>query len=132
MAGLCWIVQLVHYPLLARLAREQPEMLPSIASEHASRTTLIVAPAMLIEAASCVLLIMRAPEQPLATLAGAGLVVVWASTFGVQVPLHGRLQRGGPNVAAVARRLVVSNWIRTLAWTLRGVVALMMMAPASV
>ena len=50
------------------------------------------------------------------------LAVVWISTFAVQVPLHRRLAEGYD--AARHRRLVLSNWIRTLAWTARAVLVL--------
>jgi hypothetical protein len=53
------------------------------------------------------------------------LAVNWLSTFLVQVPLHARLGTGFD--AAAHRRLVLSNSLRTLAWTGRGVLALVML-----
>jgi len=53
------------------------------------------------------------------------LVVVWASTFTIQVPLHARLSTGFDE--NVWRRLVNTNWVRTIAWTGRGVIALLML-----
>jgi hypothetical protein len=52
--------------------------------------------------------------------------VIWISTFLVQVPLHRRLSAAWDPVAA--RRLVQTNWIRAAAWTLRGVLALLLLA----
>jgi len=52
------------------------------------------------------------------------LVVIWASTAMVQMPLHDRILKG-PDTHA-QRRLVSTNWIRTVAWTLRGAIALAM------
>ncbi len=58
-------------------------------------------------------------------LAGAVLLaIIWASTALLQVPAHSRLERGFD--AHVHRRLVRTNWIRTVCWTARGVVALTM------
>ena len=59
------------------------------------------------------------------------LLVVWGSTTFVQVPLHGRLARGLD--ATALRRLVLTNWIRTAAWTLRAglLVLLAIQLPAS-
>ena len=48
-------------------------------------------------------------------LLGAALL----STVLLQVPLHARLAAGHDEHAA--RRLVATNWIRTAAWTSRGV-----------
>ncbi|HEX2205610.1 MAG TPA: hypothetical protein VHG91_20025 [Longimicrobium sp.] len=48
--------------------------------------------------------------------------MVWLSTALLQVPMHGRLERGFD--AAAHRRLVATNWVRTVAWTARGVLLL--------
>jgi hypothetical protein len=50
-----------------------------------------------------------------ATLLGLALI----STVLVQVPLHSRLASGHDQ--AVAQRLIATNWVRTMAWTGRGV-----------
>jgi hypothetical protein len=53
------------------------------------------------------------------------LAGIWASTFLLQVPCHLRLSAGWD--AATHRFLVDSNWIRTIAWTLRLVLAVAML-----
>ncbi len=132
MAGLCWCVQMVHYPLLEHVARTRAGDIGQVASRHASGITWIVAPAMLIEATTAVLLLTIASVDSVVAMVGAaGLVLVWISTFAVQVPLHGRLQRAGADAPEAARLLVVTNWVRTLAWTFRGVLALLLLAPAA-
>ena len=45
--------------------------------------------------------------------------IIWLSTMVLQVPCHRRLETGFD--AAVARRLVRTNWVRTFAWTALGV-----------
>jgi hypothetical protein len=54
---------------------------------------------------------------------------VWISTALLQAPAHGRLAQGFD--AVVHRRLVRSNWIRTLAWLGRVPVALALALPAA-
>jgi hypothetical protein len=54
------------------------------------------------------------------------LAVIWLSTFFAQVPLHARLAKGFD--AVTHRRLVLSNWLRTAAWTGRGILALVMLS----
>jgi hypothetical protein len=50
------------------------------------------------------------------------VAVAWLSTAFVQVPLHAALpSAAGDERAALIARLVASNWLRTAAWTLRGV-----------
>lgn len=55
---------------------------------------------------------------PLAWAAAILVVVVWAATFFVSVPLHNQLGAGGYAAATVAQ-LVRTNWLRTAAWTAR-------------
>ena len=125
MCGLCWFVQVVHYPLFAEIG---PERFSRYESEHVRRTTWIVAPLMLTELATAGLLAAlssRGEPGVGGTLAWIGvglLAMVWLSTFGVQVPLHARLQRSfDPRDVST---LVRTNWVRTVAWSARGVVAL--------
>ena len=90
---------------------------------HARRTTWVVAPPMLLELGTGAWLVLRpSPFFPVpAAWMGLGLLaVVWLATFFLQVPEHGRLERGFD--PAAHRRLVRGNWVRTIAWTLRGVV----------
>jgi hypothetical protein len=56
------------------------------------------------------------------------LVAIWLSTMLLQVPEHGRLSAG--YVADAHRRLVATNWIRTVAWTLRSAILLRILARA--
>jgi hypothetical protein len=55
-----------------------------------------------------------------AAIASATLVVlIWASTGLLQVPLHNRLA-ANPSAETI-RRLVLSNWLRTALWSARAV-----------
>jgi hypothetical protein len=96
-------------------------LIHSVCSPSAG-TPWVVLPAMGVEVATALALaVLRwgTPDAPLA-LAGPGLLgVIWASTALVQAPLHGRLVSGFD--AEIHRRLVRSNWVRTLAWGFRGV-----------
>jgi hypothetical protein len=98
---------------------------PAYQAAHARRTTRVVAPPMLLELGTGVWLTLRpSPFFPgsAAWMGLALLAVVWASTFFLQVPEHGRLEHGFD--PAAHRRLVRVNWVRTVAWTLRGILVL--------
>jgi hypothetical protein len=121
MTGLIWFVQVVHYPLFGLVVDPQHS---EYARVHQGRTGWVVGPTMLLELGTALLLVvpgMRPARVGFGeALVGLGLlVVVWASTGLLQVPLHGRLLRGLDE--AVVRRLVGTNWIRTVAWSLRSV-----------
>jgi uncharacterized membrane protein len=114
MTGVIWFVQLVHYPLMARVGADGFAAYEAL---HRRYTGWVVSPAMLLEAATALALWWR---QPSAAAWTGGLVlvaVIWLSTFLLQVPMHDRLS-GGTDRAALGR-LVKSNWIRTAAWTAR-------------
>lgn len=117
MTGLIWFVQLVHYPLFAKVGTENFAAYESV---HRRLTGVAVAPAMLLELATAVLLVLHPPLLLRGEWAWAGLAlvaVIWASTFLLQVPQHDILQHGFE--ARSHEQLVASNWIRTAAWTLR-------------
>lgn len=118
LVGLVWFVQVVHYPLFARVPGDA---FAAYEREHARRTTWVVAPLMGIEAVCAVVLLVGEPGA--LTALGALLVaVIWASTFLVQVPCHRILERGWDEAAH--RRFVRTNWLRTGAWSARGAIAI--------
>ncbi|MDH4178249.1 MAG: hypothetical protein OEV72_11755 [Thermoleophilia bacterium] len=122
MAGLAWFVQVVHYPLFARVG---DDAFVAYEAEHVRRTTLVVAPLMIVEAVTAGLLLVLSPSA--LTAVGAVLVVlVWLSTALVQIPLHRRLERGFD--APAQRALVRTSWARTALWSARGAVALALVA----
>lgn len=126
MVGLIWFVQAVHYPLMGEVPAGA---FRAYEQAHQRRTTRVVAPVMLVEAASAVLLLWLPGGEFVGTaLRWTGLALlalIWASTFGLQVPLHAKLAMGFEPGAW--RRLVASNWLRTIAWSGRGIIALVLL-----
>lgn len=125
MVGLIWFVQVVHYPMMADVGQVDFARYEQI---HQSRTTWVVAPFMLLEAITALWLWQFSPSPVPRTLVVTGLLllaVVWGSTYALQVPMHTKLSAGfdGPS----HRFLVNSNWIRTIAWSARGVVAILIL-----
>jgi uncharacterized membrane protein len=119
MVGLIWFVQIVHYPLMADVGRDG---FAAYEAKHSAWTTWVVMPAMLLELATAItLLVIRPATMPLwlAWLGVALVAVVWLSTGLLQVPQHNRLLVTF-DVDAHAW-LVASNWLRTAAWSVRGV-----------
>ena len=119
LVGLIWMVQVVHYPLFAKVATDNYVEYQVL---HQKWITWIVGPPMLIEAFTTVYLLYKLPEGISITWAWVGvalLAMIWLSTAFLQVPCHNALsQEFNPSAH---RRLVSTNWIRTIAWTLRGI-----------
>ena len=118
MTGLIWFVQVVHYPLMARVGKDgfaEYEM------HHQRLTTWVVAPPMLVELATAIGLLIARPAGVAAWMTYVGfamVVLLWLSTAFMQVPQHRKLESGFD--PAAHRLLVKSNWLRTVLWSLRG------------
>jgi hypothetical protein len=119
MVGLIWFVQVVHYPLMAGVGASG---FRTYAQLHQSRTTFVVAGPMLVEAGTAAYLAIASPQLRASWLfltASMLLVVIWASTAWWQVPIHRALAAGYDELRI--RHLVRSNWLRTIAWSIRAV-----------
>jgi hypothetical protein len=128
MVGVIWFVQLVHYPLFARVGRPG---FAAYSGSHARLTGLVVGPPVLLEAATAVALVVWTPPGISVPLVWAGLILVagiWLSTAFLQSPRHTTLGRGFDPSAH--RFLVTSNWLRTVLWSLRGLVVLCILSEA--
>ncbi|MDW8298139.1 MAG: hypothetical protein RML95_02260 [Anaerolineae bacterium] len=124
MFGAIWIVQVVHYPLFSRVGIES---FRAYETAHTSLITLVVMPLMFAELITAFLLALQPPRGTPLIIAwiGLGLVgVTWLSTAFIQVPLHSKLSAGFD--ASAHQALVTTNWIRTIAWSLRAVLVLWM------
>jgi len=126
MVGLIWFVQIVHYPLFDRVGIQAFD---TYESHHTRLTGWVVAPPMLLELLTALLLIWFRPATIPAFVVWLGLTllaVIWLSTAFIQVPLHNSLSLGFDPKAY--RKLVKSNWLRTVAWSARGLLVLGMVA----
>lgn len=119
MIGLIWLIQIVHYPMLALYSEAVPA---GAAAAHARRITPIVGPLMATEGITA-LLLMAAPPEGISWLvtwgAGTLLAVALGATIVFAVPSHSKLADG--HDGAAVDRLIRTNWIRTAAWTARGI-----------
>ena len=119
MVGLIWTIQIVHYPLFARVGSEG--FVPYEA-EHTRRMGWLLAIPASIEVVTGGLLVWLRPEGvPLSLVFATGFLLfsIWLATIAIQVPHHVRLGDGF-DVDRI-RRLVHSNWLRTALWTARGI-----------
>ena len=121
LVGLIWVIQCLHYPMFSRIGVDE---FTGYLLEHSRRITPIVAPLMILELTTSLLLALGfcpawVPRW-VAILGFAMVLGIWGSTFLIQVPCHNKLIRGFDNQALTS--LVVTNWIRTLLWTTRATV----------
>ncbi len=109
---LIWFVQIVHYPLFRFLDEEN---FHESMIFHQRSISFIVMPLMLVELVIC--LYHAYLGQDLSYPILGVVIIIWLTTFFISVPLHNKLLLGKDD--AVIDKLINSNWIRTLLWTLK-------------
>jgi len=116
LVGLIWTIQIVAYPQFLRVGAGE---FTRYHFGHCWRIGLLIAPLLAVEAVSAAWLLYQGHREQ-AFLVSVGLMVVnWLSTAIVQAPIHVKLMKGFD--AGTIRRLILSNWLRTVSWTARGV-----------
>jgi len=116
MIGVIWLVQLLVYPAMRDVPAERwiPWHL-----QHCQRISYVVGPLMLVEVFTALGLWLQGLSGAVFLGSAALLAVNWLSTLVIQIPLHGICE--GAHSPTAIRRLITTNWIRTLAWSARGV-----------
>jgi hypothetical protein len=127
MVGLIWMVQVVHYPLFRTIPADAFQTYEAAHTAAIGRLLILPAGSEVVSAAALVWYRPDAVPRWMVLLSGALLAAIWVSTALVQAPLHRRLLAGYDRGAM--DRLMHTNWFRTGAWTLRGLlVAAMLLA----
>lgn len=129
MAGVIWIIQVVHYPLFDHVS---PEQFCRFHQRHSRSISAVVALPWLVELLTSAVLVFLLNES----VSPVWQILVWtgavmaifpvALTIWLQIPCHQALANRFDT--QVHRRLVVTNWLRTLAWSLHALVATAMMS----
>ena len=112
MTGLCWFVQIVHYPLFRAIKLED---LPQYEQKN-KVTGYITVTVMTLELITGLVVVYQQFEL-LYILNIVFLALIWLSTMVYQVPMHLKLMIVASN--ETISKLIRTNWIRTLSWTIR-------------
>lgn len=124
MVGMIWTIHTVHYPLFATVG---PDSYVAFQADHVDRIGPLLVVPWLIEGLTLLVLLWLAfiagrTELRLPVAIGAvAMAVVLAISGFWSAPAHAELADGFD--AAVHDRLMAANLVRTLAWTVRGVIA---------
>ena len=112
MLGLCWFVQIVHYPLFLKI----PEKQFSAYQKKNWLTGYVTGPVMILELITGLVLLYS--YQDLNYLINLALIgVTGFSTLLIQIPIHIQLKR--ERSVLLIQKLIRTNWIRTVSWTAR-------------
>ena len=112
--GLIWTIQLVHYPAFRYVAEEQ---FNSFQKMHSFNITLFVAPLMIFELLAAGFLLVAPSISLSQAILFLIVLLIWMSTFFLSVPYHNTLSKGKDE--RVIEKLILTNWIRTILWTLK-------------
>ncbi len=111
------MIQLTHYPAFHFVSEKD---FVKFHSRHTAVMGAVVGPVMIIELLTAILLLKN--ESWLWQLNLLGVVLIWITTFFRSVPLHRKLSLG--HNAVEIQKLVRSNWLRTVIWSVRAVLFL--------
>lgn len=114
MVGLCWFVQIVHYPLFQSI---DPNQFTDCQKKNWV-TGYVTGPIMIVELITGLILWYQFQDQM--HYANMALIAITGfSTILVQIPIHLKLKK--KYSAELILKLIRSNWMRTISWTCRGV-----------
>ena len=125
LVGLIWLIQIVHYPLFNYVGSEEFRVFHE---NHKILITPVVGIVMTVELITSVIIIFQRPNGVRNWLGIVGIIllgVIWISTALLQINFHNMLSyKFDENVLEM---LINTNWIRTICWSLRGIVVLVML-----
>jgi len=120
MVGLIWTIHTVHYPLFAEVGADA---YIGFQSSHVERIGRLLLIPWLLEGVSAAALLVAADRgiRRSAFVGAVAMAIVLVISGFWSAPAHGELADGFD--ATVHGRLMDANLVRTLAWTVRGIVA---------
>ena len=124
--GLIWTIQLVHYPSMRYISKDK---FPAYHNFHSIRISILAMPLMFGELVTSIMLWYQNFNNAIQTVFLINLIIVvliWSSTFLIQVPLHNALSKE-KNTEKISK-LICTNWIRTILWTLRSILMILFLA----
>ena len=124
MLGVIWQIQILQYPAFQLIDAR------SFAKHHAFHTRrisyVVILPMLLELGSSFLLLFMNFEPHNTINIIGFLLVIsIWTSTFFIQVPLHEKLKNSEGDLSENIKRLITTNWLRTLLWSLKAGLAVL-------
>jgi hypothetical protein len=114
LTGVIWTIQIVHYPSFHYIDKIS---FTNFHHFHERRISIIVMPLMLIELTTSTVLYINNMSSIVFALNLLIVVLIWCSTFFIQVPIHSILSQKKDK--KLIEKLVNTNWIRTFLWSMR-------------
>ena len=110
LVGVILMTQIISYPLLLKLNKSN---FYDYYNSYTKRISFIVIPLMTSEVLLSITLNIILNNFYLFA-SNILLLVIWGSTFFIQVPIHNKLSSSHSDL--LVNKLIFTNWIRTIAW----------------
>ena len=111
--GLILVTQIVNYPLFLKVSSAN---FFDYHRYYKKRISIIVVPLMITELVLSGVMLFLLPNIT-HTIIFLFIIIIWLSTFLIQVPIHNSLINNF-NTNQI-KHLILSNWIRTIFWFLK-------------
>ena len=111
--GVILVTQIVSYPLFLNVKSLD---FSSYHKTYTKKISIVVLPLMLAELFITVYILFSNPSTT-HIFSALILLFIWLSTFFIQVPIHNIISKSKDN--RILRKLIASNWLRTLLWVIK-------------
>lgn len=112
---LIWFVQILHYPIFSYI---DDYSFNECMKFHQNTMSYLAIPLMVTELFLSIYSAYHGYNLSYTVL--AIVILIWLTTFFIQVPLHKRLLHKKDKL--IIKRLVHTNWIRTILWSVKSII----------
>ena len=112
------MTQFINYPLFKSIKSDFTDY----HKKYTERMGYVVAPLMIIELVLVTYIIIHHKENLFVIFIFLLTIIIWASTFFIQVPIHNTLSKKKEKNKII--KLNKSNYIRTICWILKLIISI--------
>lgn len=119
MAGVTWTLQILNYPLLEKI---NSSTFASYQEAHNKRFGKVMIPGVMISVLSTILLFFNLPDEVSFTIPLVQTVILLLITGSAALyaaPAHKKLEKNFDQVPVSS--LIMTNWLRLIAWLVLGI-----------
>ena len=118
LVGVILMTQFINYPLFKSIKSD----FTNYHKKYTERMGYVVAPLMVIELILVTYIILHHKENLFVIFIFLLTIIIWASTFFIQVPIHNTLSKKKEKNKII--KLNKSNYIRTICWILKLIISI--------
>ena len=118
LVGVILMTQFVNYPLFKSIKSD----FTNYHKQYTERMGYVVAPLMVIELILVTYITLHHKENLFVIFIFLLTIIIWASTFFIQVPIHNTLSKKKEKNKII--KLHKSNYIRTICWILKLIISI--------